>query len=378
MKQGNVTSEEARRHIESLKRGKRLDNVGDALEVLSTLEEQYLELARRHDELFHKAPVAIVTIDRAGRIAAHNDHAAEVVLPPSASRSVYLGSFIDPADRTAYVDFLARCWETEAPNTRDLRLIRPGESSRFARLSARRAPDSDLLCITIADIDDLKEIEGRLDAEARRSRALLRETNHRTKNLLQIIRSSLEIKARAATSDEARHVVQGLRSQVLSLQGAVNALSFGGDVSQIDAAELLTQIISHLSAGIHAGLSLEFDNQIGELPLGAEAGTSLSLVIAELCFNALEHAFPGNQAMATELNKIRVTLSREGDHVVATVTDNGIGFDGEPAGGGSLGLVIVRDLVENQLGGSIEWIPRHPGTEVHIGIPNPRVTKELQ
>lgn len=380
-----MTTQKAIEQLQSLKKGRRLDSIGEVLDVLSTLEDSYLELAKHHDETFNRAPAAIVTIDRAGKVITHNDHAAEVLLPSNTRTPVYFGALIDPVDKTAYVDFLSRCWDSETPQTRDLRLVRSDGSRGFSRLSARPTPDSNALCLTIIDINDLKESEGRLDAEARRNKALLRETNHRTKNLLQIIRSSLEIKSRSAVSDDARHIAQALRSQVMSLQGAVNALSLGGDVSRVDAAALIGEVVEHLSHGSHDHVSMEFDNQIGALLLSAEAGTSLSLVIAELCFNALEHAFPEGSYDAasgpsgpnrTGSNRIQVALGRRNDHVVATVVDTGIGFDGTASGGGSLGLVIVRDLVESHLRGTIEWIPRHPGTEVRISIPSSGPTEE--
>lgn len=362
-----MTTNRAVEHLRALKAGKRFERIEEALEVLATLEDHYLDLARRHEELFMRAPAAILTVDGVGRITAHNDHAAETMLGPKAPALTYIGPLIDPADRPAFMDLLTMTRQDGSTRQRDLRIVYADGRSVFSRVAARPLPDKESVCVTITDIDDLKTTEQRLDADARRNKALLRETNHRTKNLLQIIRSSLEIKTRSAKSAEGRHIAQGVRSQVMSLQGAVNALTGGGDVSRIDARALIGELLRHLAAGVREGIAIRFDSEGDGLTMPAEDATSLSLAISELCFNAVEHAFPDQRSSG----RIAVFMRRAQGEAQVTVTDDGVGFDGTAASSGHLGLVIVRDLIEGHLDGTIEWIPQSPGTEVRIRIPIP-------
>ena len=362
-----MTRDQAAEKLEALKAGKSFDRIEGVLDVLSTLEDHYLELAQSHEQLFTRAPVAILTIDAVGRITAHNDFAADTFIGSNPNPVIYIGRLIDPADNAVFLNLLRLSREQEATQYRDIRVRTAAGASPFARVAIRPLPEGDSCCVTITDIDDLKATEQRLDADARRNKALLRETNHRTKNLLQIIRSSLEIKARSATTTEARHIAEGLRSQVMSLQGAVGALTGKGDLAHVDAGALVAELVRHLSSGLREGISMEFQNEIGGLRMPAEAGTSLSLVVSELCFNAVEHAFPDADTPGT----IIVALKRDGEAIGLTVIDDGVGFDGAPGGGGHLGLIIVRDLVEGHLDGTVEWIPQSPGTEVRIRIPYP-------
>ncbi len=76
------------------------------------------------------------------------------------------------------------------------------------------------------------------------------------------------------------------------------------------------------------------------------------MIINELVLNSLKHAFPNERE-----GEIRIALLRIGeDEVELTVSDNGIGIpeklDLETTE--SLGLSLVKILVEHQLGGKVK------------------------
>jgi two-component sensor histidine kinase len=101
--------------------------------------------------------------------------------------------------------------------------------------------------------------------------------------------------------------------------------------------------------------------------LNADIATPLSLVIAELLQNAVEHARPGVDA-APLLVDLTFRPGKGGLEVEAR--DDGVGFppgfDIDRTGG--LGLSIVRDLVRSQLGGSIS-VANDAGAVVRLSIP---------
>lgn len=315
------------------------------------------------------APVAIVWIDTTCRVVAHNDRAAEVLLP-SASGECYFSSLVDESDRSAWFALAEDCRGTGADGVRDVRLSWLDGRRGLARVTARRVPDTPTLCVSVTDISDLKRTEDDLIAEARRNRALLRETNHRTKNLLTIIGSSIELKARTAETPEARHIAHALGTQVASLQRAVDALTRGDDISQMDAVELLGELVEYLAAGLRETVTITYETSVESLPLSAEATTSLSLAVAELCFNAAEHAFPDERSGTIQVSVARAGARTPGEAVVV-VRDDGIGIGDIGAGqsANSLGLIIVTDMVEGHLRGTVEWNRREPGTEVRIEFP---------
>ncbi|MAD45264.1 MAG: hypothetical protein CMH98_09680 [Oceanospirillaceae bacterium] len=101
---------------------------------------------------------------------------------------------------------------------------------------------------------------------------------------------------------------------------------------------------------------------------------ALAQVITNLMMNALTHAFPPEQDDRNHPGHITIELTREGDNAVLSFRDDGRGmpentckqlfqpfFTTRPEQGGSgLGAFIIQDLVNNQLGGSID-VSSQPG-----------------
>jgi two-component sensor histidine kinase len=100
--------------------------------------------------------------------------------------------------------------------------------------------------------------------------------------------------------------------------------------------------------------------------LTAEVATPLAMVLTEVLQNAVEHGF------GEEKGTIVVTARRLVGRLTVTVQDDGRGL---PAGfdldsSTSLGLSIVRTLVESELDGQLEMGPGPgKGTRVVVDIP---------
>jgi two-component sensor histidine kinase len=81
--------------------------------------------------------------------------------------------------------------------------------------------------------------------------------------------------------------------------------------------------------------------------------------------NAVDHAFPEGRT-----GRVVVRLSRNHDHVLVDVIDDGIGlpasFTLDTSKG--LGLSIVHALVTGELDGLMEMRDEH-GTTVHVQVP---------
>ena len=82
-------------------------------------------------------------------------------------------------------------------------------------------------------------------------------------------------------------------------------------------------------------------------PVPAQVATNLSLVVTELVQNAVEHGADGGSS------NVVMHVERDDRQVRVVVTDDGVGLpEGfDPAATGSLGLSIVRTLVE-EMGGT--------------------------
>jgi two-component sensor histidine kinase len=113
-------------------------------------------------------------------------------------------------------------------------------------------------------------------------------------------------------------------------------------------------------------VSLTVDGDAGDL--AAELATPLAVALSELLQNAVEHAFVGRHSGRP--GQVRLSLDHDGTWLTVEVRDDGRGLpDGfRIEDTTSLGLSIVRALVTDQLGGTIE-MANEGGTLVRLRIP---------
>jgi two-component system, sensor histidine kinase PdtaS len=111
--------------------------------------------------------------------------------------------------------------------------------------------------------------------------------------------------------------------------------------------------------------------------MSIETAIPCGLVMSEIVTNSLKYAFPHTfscEEIRGEPCTIALTLHREGSDYLLKITDNGIGT---PEGNDvtmshSLGLFLIRFIVEHQLRGSLE-INTSGGTAYTIRFPAPEV-----
>jgi two-component sensor histidine kinase len=95
---------------------------------------------------------------------------------------------------------------------------------------------------------------------------------------------------------------------------------------------------------------IHFQIELPDLYITYKIATSLGLVVNELLANCFEHAFPEGRE-----GKIMLHLQHNNEMVYLQVMDDGIGFKEENIrhSTGTLGLSLMRSLVQRDLHGSI-------------------------
>jgi two-component sensor histidine kinase len=198
--------------------------------------------------------------------------------------------------------------------------------------------------------------------------ATIREIHHRVKNNLQTVSALLRLQARRMKSPEAAAALREAmaRVQAIAIVHEILSRSFSGAVPFDDIADRLLRLAGDLAAprGQVKGIR---DGQFGEIP--AAVVTSLSLIITELCQNAIEH---GLAAGSGEL--IVAPRHLDDGTLEVSIIDHGQGL---PAGfrvddqtRTSLGLSIVSTLIEDLQGTfALEGNPDGVGTRAIIRIP---------
>jgi two-component system, sensor histidine kinase PdtaS len=222
--------------------------------------------------------------------------------------------------------------------------------------------------VLLRDVTDLR----RRDRELVTKDATIREIHHRVKNNLQTVAALLRLQARRIRSPEGRLALEEAVRRVGTIAIVHETLSQAFDefVEFDEIADRLRLMVAEVaSQGPSVVTSRE--GSFGTLP--ADTATPLAMVVTELLQNALEHAFTeaGDGAEAGQ-PRIILTAQRLVGRLHVTVEDNGKGlpdgFDLDTST--SLGLSIVRTLVESELEGVLEMGPRPGGgTRAAVDLP---------
>lgn len=216
--------------------------------------------------------------------------------------------------------------------------------------------------LIVADSTEVKKKEKELLIKS----AVIQEIHHRVKNNLQTIASLLRLQGRRTSSPEVKAALKESVNRILSISVVHEFLS-QQDAEFIDVAEVAKNILDLVIQNMlepNFNIQTVFNGETVILP--SDQATSLALVINELIQNSIEHGFVGRHE-----GVIGIDIIQDEDHYRIDIYDNGIGL---PEGfsaqstGGSLGLQIVRTLIETDLGGTFQLYSQD-GTRACITIP---------
>ncbi|HEV8063450.1 MAG TPA: sensor histidine kinase [Acidimicrobiales bacterium] len=222
--------------------------------------------------------------------------------------------------------------------------------------------------VLVRDVTDVR----RRDRLLLTKDATIREVHHRVKNNLQTISSLLRLQGRRIDNEAGRTALAEAERRIRAIAVVHEILSreSGDQVPFDEIVHALVRMAHESSDAAHA-VAVRVDGHLGDIP--ADMATPLSVVLAELLQNAVEHAFQAGELDAPASAappRIELVFKHDATSLDVTVHDNGAGlpagFDIESTR--SLGLSIVRDLVRTQLGGTITMTSR-AGTLVGLSIP---------
>jgi two-component sensor histidine kinase len=218
--------------------------------------------------------------------------------------------------------------------------------------------------VLLRDVTDLR----RRDRELVTKEATIREIHHRVKNNLQTVAALLRLQARRMDAPDAKAALEEAVRRVGSIAIVHETLSQSPEeqVAFDEIADRLGRMVTEVSA-LGERVRVRRTGSFGILP--SEAATALAMVLTEVLQNAVEHGYPAEAPAGTIVVSARRIVGRL--HV--TIEDDGRGlpedFDAEAST--SLGLSIVRTLVESELGGMLEIGAAHgqTGARVSVDIP---------
>jgi len=179
------------------------------------------------------------------------------------------------------------------------------------------------------------------DALLRDKDLLMQEVHHRVKNSLQLVRTMLQLQARALDNTEARAPLEQASARILTIAAVHRRLYEGGSVSEADAASYLRGLLDDMMAMMPDTLEgRAVEMRIAPVLLKADQITPLGLITTELVTNALKYG----------RGRIVVSTAVVPGGIEIAVADEGAGFPAgfDPAHGPGLGMRLIAALARSE------------------------------
>ncbi len=195
------------------------------------------------------------------------------------------------------------------------------------------------------------DISERMKAEEARQ-LLLRELNHRVKNLFAIISGMITMTAKGATSPKV--MAETLRGRLHALARA-HELIRSAITSDIDAAGATTvqELVSAVMAPHLAPDRKQLVTGGDDVPLGVSSATSLAFVLHELATNAAKYG-----ALSVAEGHVEMGWRIDGEYLKLTWSESDGPLVENPPQRTGFGTQLANMSASGQLGGSIsfEWL----------------------
>jgi PAS domain S-box-containing protein len=219
--------------------------------------------------------------------------------------------------------------------------------------------------IIMNDITEKKRKDDQIKASLKEKETLLQEIHHRVKNNMQVISSLLKLQSNNIENDQIKEVLKESQSRVYAMSAVHEILHGSENLSEIDLKGYLPKITDSIFQTYSVNPDkVVLNTDVEKLPIGINQASPLGLIINELITNSLKYAFPDKRK-----GEITVSMKRLGKELELSVMDNGVGMPDnlDWKNSNTLGLKLVRTLVENQLDGSID-MESNNGTKFTIKL----------
>lgn len=183
--------------------------------------------------------------------------------------------------------------------------------------------------------------------------SMIKEIHHRVKNNLQAISGLLRMQARRTKSEEVRDELVESISRIESISLVHNMLcNYSEDL--LGLHQICHELLRLLSMSM-----LNYDQDIDayyegeDIKLSSDQASYVALVINEIISNAFKHAFKGRKK-----GKLVIKGQEFDDGVIEiSSVDDGVGIedDFDLYSKKSLGMQILKNIVEGQLNGQISF-----------------------
>lgn len=258
---------------------------------------------------------------------------------------------VHPDDRERFLAMVQPDTASEATQNVELRFIRPDGSIRWSLVAGHVIRDERQRPVRFAGVD--LDITARKQAEDRQN-VMVRELDHRGKNLLAVVQSILHL-SRAGTIEEFIAAVDG-RIRALSRTHSLLSESRWQGVD-------LRRIVEEEIAPFVTERGRQVDARGPAVSLPPPTAQSLALALHELVINAVKHG-----ALSTPEGRVRLSWAVDAEALRFSWAEDG-GPPASPPARQGFGTKVIMAGIERQLQGQVafDWPPE--GLRCTIAVP---------
>jgi PAS domain S-box-containing protein len=204
----------------------------------------------------------------------------------------------------------------------------------------------------LIDTSEKRQADEKVKANLKEKETLLQEIHHRVKNNMAVIDSLLNLQMKSTDNKIAQEALQDSQNRVQSMASVHETLYRSDTLSAINLKTYLSELGRKVFKNYSISSKIKFKVVAENIMVSVKQASPVGLIVNELIANCLKYAFTNDRE-----GEILLELKPDNENgVELAVSDNGVGisdgFDLKTAD--SLGLKLVKMLVEIQLDGSID------------------------
>jgi PAS domain S-box-containing protein len=318
------------------------------VDITDTLQAE--ERIRRQEEqhlaaTYHFAPIGIAEVDAGGRLLRANAQACKL-LGCSSDDAVGRSIFEETVDQSSEADreqFRRQVAGEFDRYTIEKCIHRKDGSYAWASITSSSVRDADgrfLYAVRIQeDITERKRREEEREEREKREHLLMREVNHRAKNMLSLVQAI----ARQTAAREPEDFIGRFTDRIQAL-AANQDLLIRNEWQGVDVEDLVCAQLAHFADLVGSRIAVDGP----ELCLNAAAAQAIGLVLHELATNAGKYG-----ALSVDTGRVEVSWGSDDDTFTMSWTE----CEGPPVSAPErrgFGTIVIKAMAERSVDGAVD------------------------
>jgi len=333
-----------------------LNNDGEIIGLTGTSQDisevEFLEQKNSlYTQTFDSMDTEMILLSEGGLVIEYNQAAAKKLGYP---KEYLKGKFVSVLNSRYTQESWSRFWERVSNKGGELREARHRrrdgtEYDALISISLLDYMGEKMVLALINDISEIKTYQKQLQKNLEEKTALLQEVHHRMGNNLQTIASFISLKSMSSEDSQIRLQLEEVNDRIMGIAAIHNSMYAQERFLDLDLLEHLQTVWKKTRVQAEFGPDTIIHGD--HIMIDINRALPLSLVVNELFSNSFRHAFnvPGGV--------IELHLQNQEDVIRIHYHDTGVGYpeSNDMENKDTVGLTLIRNLVERQLKGSIRF-----------------------